>query len=121
MKKVFCNFLMMALLSVCVYSISYEVIRETDTTTDIRYTNIEKGYSVHARYYKLYSDIKVEVYFLEALPSDEELVDIEFEQLHYLTKYFKGLPYRPPIRDRKGNQGRKMYSFKILYMGGTLD
>lgn len=108
--------------SFCMASpVTYETVKDTDNTTVIRYSNQEHGYYVVACYYKLYFEIKVEVYFYSGLPSEETLASIENEQFFYLTKYLQELPYRPPISQRKINVGRKMYSFTILYKGRVVD
>lgn len=108
--------------SFCMASpVTYETVKDTDNTTVIRYSNQEHGYYVVACYYKLYFEIKVEVYFYSGLPSEGTLASIENEQFFYLTKYLQELPYRPPISQRKINVGRKMYSFTILYKGRVVD
>lgn len=120
MKRFVCVFLMILFLNKA-YSVSYEYVKNTDSIMTIKYTNEEKSYYVIANYYKLYFEIKVEVYFTRGMPSDDTMAAIEAEQFYYLTKYFKEIPYRPPISNRKANQLRKMYSFTILYKGRVIE
>lgn len=89
--------------------------------TIVNYYNQEHEYQVAACYYKLYFEIEVEIYFYRGLPSKETLASIESEQFFYLTRYFKELPYRPPISKRKIDSGRNMYSFTVLYKGRAID
>lgn len=119
MKRLYLCLLIIFFFNKLVYPIEYECIKDTDSIMTIKYINDEKSYYVIAHYYKLYFEIKVEVYFKDVLPSNETLTSIEAEQFYYLTKYFNKTPYRPPISNRKANPSRKMYSFTILYKGKT--
>lgn len=101
--------------------VEYKTFKDSDNMTIINYYNPEHAYQVVAYYYKLYFEIKVEIYFYRGLPSKETLASIESEQFFYLTRYFKELPYRPPISKRKINSGRNMYSFTVLYKGRVID
>lgn len=119
MKRFYLCLLMIFFFNKFAYPVEYECIKDTDSIMTIKYTNEEKNYYVIAHYYKLYFEIKVEIYFNVVIPSNETLTSIEAEQFYYLTNYFNETPYRPPISNRKAFPSRKMYSFKILYKGNV--
>lgn len=118
-KLVCCLFLIFSINAIS--PVEYKTFKDSDNMTIINYYNPEHEYQVVAHYYKLYFEIKVEIYFYRGLPSKETLASIESEQFFYLTRYFKELPYRPPISKRKINSGRNMYSFTVLYKGRVID
>ncbi len=118
-KKLICCLLLLFSLNVA-NPVEYTAFNDSENMTVVKYYNQELGYQVVAYYYKLYFEIKVEIFFHRGLPSPEALASIENEQFFYLTKYFQELPYRPPISQRKINTGRKMYSFTILYKGRVI-
>lgn len=118
-KLVCCLFLIFSINAIS--PVEYKTFKDSDNMTVVNYYNQEHEYLVVACYYKLYFEIKVEIYFYKGLPSQETLASIESEQFFYLTRYFKELPYRPPISKRKINSGRNMYSFTVLYKGRVID
>ena len=119
MKKTFC-FILLLIMMFSMFPLEYKVIKDRDNMITVMYNNDVKGYYVLATYYKLYSEVKVEIFFLNVIPLESDLTSIELEQFMHLTKYFKGIPYRPPISRRKLNQSQKKYSFTILYQGSVL-